>query len=129
MITRLAPACVCALLLGVFSMAAAEDVLDFDDWMQRIDDGSQDLQRQIAARDRVAATAQAREIEELYARMEQFFEKRGDAAEAVRYSREGRAFASRAQRGLATNRFEDARRNALAIAHGCRNCHVAFKPL
>jgi hypothetical protein len=118
-----------ALLAGAVSLAAAQDVFDFDDWMQRIDDSSQDLQRQIAARDRDAATAQAREIEHLYRLMEQFFEKRGDAADAVRYSREGREFAGRAQRALAARQFAAAQRNALAIAHGCRDCHFNYKPL
>ena len=115
----------CALSLG----AAAQNILDFDDWMQRIDDGSQDLQRQIAARDAKAASATAREIEELYGLMEKFFEKRGDAVDAVRFSREGFAFARRAQSELAAGRFGNARRNALAIAHGCRDCHFNFKPL
>jgi hypothetical protein len=115
----------CALSLG----AAAQNILDFDDWMQRIDDGSQDLQRQIAARDAKAASATAREIEELYGLMEKFFEKRGDAADAVRFSREGVEFARKAQIDLAAGRFVNARRNALAIAHGCRDCHFNFKPL
>ena len=115
----------CALSLG----AAAQNIFDFDDWMQRIDDGSQDLQRQIAARDAKAASATAREIEELYGLMEKFFEKRGDAADAVRFSREGFEFARKAQSDLAAGRFGNARRNALAIAHGCRDCHFNFKPL
>jgi len=109
--------------------AVAQNLLDFDDWMQRIDDGSQDLQRHIAARDPQAASGAAREIEELYALMEKFFEKRGDAADAVRWSREGREFAARAQADLAARRFVSARRNALAIAHGCRDCHFNYKPL
>ena len=55
-----------ALALGALSInVAAQNILDFDEWMQRIDEGSQDLQRQIAARDPAAATATAREIEEL----------------------------------------------------------------
>jgi hypothetical protein len=115
----------CALSL----VAAAQNILDFDDWMQRIDDGSQDLQRQIAARDAKAASATAREIEELYGLMEKFFAKRGDAADAVRSSREGFEFARKAQSDLAAGRFGNARRNALAIAHGCRDCHFNFKPL
>jgi hypothetical protein len=115
----------CALSLG----AAAQNVLDFDDWMQRIDNGSQDLQRQIAARDAKAASATAREIEELYGLMEKFFEKRGDSADAVRSSREGYEFARKAQSDLAARRFGNARRNALAIAHGCRDCHFNYKPL
>ena len=114
-----------ALSLG----ATAQNIFDFDDWMQRIDDGSQNLQRHIAARDVKAASDTAREIEELYGLMEKFFEKRGDAADAVRSSREGVEFARKAQRELAAGRFGNARRNALAIAHGCRDCHFNYKPL
>jgi hypothetical protein len=114
-----------ALSFGV----AAQNLLDFDDWMQRIEDGSLDLQRHIAARDPQAASGAAREIEEMYGQMEKFFEKRGDADDAVRWSREGRQFAARAQADLAAGRYVSARRNALAIAHACRDCHFIYKPL
>ena len=108
---------------------AAQNIFDFDDWMQRIEDGSLDLQRHIAARDPQAASGAAREIEELYGLMEIFFEKRGNADDAVRWSREGRDFAVKAQADLAARRFVSAKRNALAIAHGCRDCHFNYKPL
>jgi hypothetical protein len=68
-------------------------------------------------------------MEELYGLMEKFFEKRGSADDAVRWSREGREFANRAQADIAAGRFVSARRNALAIAHGCRDCHFNYKPL
>jgi len=109
--------------------AAGQNLLDFDDWMQRIDDGSQNLQRHIAARDPQSASRAAREIEDLYGLMEKFFEKRGNADDAVRWSREGREFAVRAQADIAARRFASARRHALAIAHGCRDCHFNYKPL
>jgi len=118
------------LLALVLSCAAgAQSVFDFDDWMQRIDEQSQDLQRHIEKRDGAAATLSARDLEQLYGLMEQFFEKRGDAADAVRWSREGREFAQRAQAELAGKRFTAAQRHALAIAHGCRDCHFNYKPL
>jgi hypothetical protein len=120
----------CVTLLAALSYGvAAQNLLDFDDWMQRIEDSSLDLQRHIAARDPQAANGAAREIEELYSLMEKFFEKRGDAADAVRWSREGRQLAVRAQQDLAARRYGSARRNALAIAHGCRDCHFVYKPL
>jgi hypothetical protein len=118
-------AALAALSFGV----AAQNLLDFDDWMQRIEDGSLDLQRHIAAREAKSASGAAREMEELYGLMEKFFEKRGNADDAVRWSREGREFAARAQADLAASRFASARRNALAIAHGCRDCHFNYKPL
>jgi len=121
---------VCVGLLATLSLgAAAQNLLDFDDWMQRIEDGSLDLQRHIAARDPKAASSAAREIEELYGLMEKFFEKRGNADDAVRWSREGRRFAELAQADIAAGHFVSAKRNALAIAHGCRDCHFNYKPL
>jgi len=98
-------------------------------WAMRDVEGRGELQRHIAARDDRAASAAARELEELHALMEKFFEKRGDAGDAVRSSREGREFAIRAQRDLAARRYVAARRNALAIAHGCCDCHFSCKPL
>ena len=112
-----------------FTVASAHSVFDFDDWMQRIDEGSQDLQRHIDARRHDDAIERAREIEELYGLMEEFFEKRGEAADAVRMSREGREFAVRVQGDLARQRFGAAKGNALKIAHGCRGCHIQYKPL
>jgi len=88
------------LALALSCAATAQSVFDFDDWMQRIDEQSQDLQRHIEKRDGAAATLSARDLEQLYGLMEQFFEKRGDAADAVRWSREGREFAQRLRGGL-----------------------------
>jgi glutaredoxin 2 len=113
----------------IANTAVPQSLFDLDDWMQRIDDQSQDLQRHIGARNVPAAKDSAREIAELYDLMEMFFEKRGEAADAVRWSREGADWARQAQRDLDAKRFTAAKRNALSIAHGCRDCHYQYKPL
>jgi hypothetical protein len=117
------------LLLALSSTAAPQSIFVFDDWMQRIDDGSQDLQRHIDARKRDAAADTAREIEELYGLMEKYFEKRVGSADAVRIAREGRALASQVQKDLAGQRYAAAKARAIEIAHGCRGCHINYKPL
>lgn len=117
------------LALVLPSVAVPQSLFVFDDWMQRIDEQSQDLQRHIDARDVAAAKLSAREIEELYDLMEKFFEKRGEAANAVRWSRAGADWARAAQGDLDARRFKAAKRHALAIAHGCRDCHDQYKPL
>jgi hypothetical protein len=117
------------LLVAMSAGAMAQSVFDFDDWMQRIDDGSQDLQRHIDARKRDAAVDAAREIEQLYARMEEYFEKRADSADAVRIAHAGRVLATLVQQDLAGQRFGAAKTKAIEIAHGCRGCHINHKPL
>jgi hypothetical protein len=107
----------------------AHSVFDLDDWMQRIDDGNQDLQRSIAARDHDEALERARELEQLYGLMERFFADRGGSETAVRISREGRAQATAAIRHLNARQYSAARERALEIAHGCRGCHIEYKPL
>ena len=122
---------VAALVLGgvLSATAVAQSIFDFDDWMQRIDDGSQDLQRHITARKRDAAVDAAREIEQLYGLVEKYFEKRSESADAVRISREGRVLAALVQKDLAGQRFAAANKKAIEIAHGCRGCHINYKPL
>ena len=119
-------------MLGAVLLAPAtraQSLFEFDDWMQRIDAGNQDLQRRIAKRDREGALSFARELEELYGRMEKFFEVRGTGEPAVRMSREGRALAADAVRHLGRSNYNAARANALRIARGCRACHIEYKPL
>jgi hypothetical protein len=115
--------------LALSPLLWAHSVFDLDEWMDRIDDGSQDLQRNIAARDRAAALERARELEALYGLMEKFFADRGSSENAVRISREGRAQAAAAIRHLDARQFDAARARALEIAHGCRGCHIEYKPL
>jgi hypothetical protein len=115
--------------LALSPLLWAHSVFDLDEWMDRIDDGNQDLQRNIAARDRAAARERARELESLYGLMEKFFVDRGDSQNAVRISREGRAQAAAAIRHLNAKQFDAARARALEIAHGCRGCHIEYKPL
>jgi hypothetical protein len=126
---RRAPRRCAAIALALSPLLSAHSVLDFDDWMQRIDDGNQDLQRDIVARDRDSAVERARELEELYGLIEEFFAERGDTGTALRLSREGRAQAAAAVKHLDAKQFSAARARALEIAHGCRGCHIEYKPL
>lgn len=126
---RLRVAWLAAGALALAPLSWAHSVFDLDEWMDRIDDGNQDLQRSIAARDRDAALERARELEDLYGLMEKFFVDRGGSENAVRISREGRAQAAAAVRHLNAKQFGAAQARALEIAHGCRGCHIEYKPL
>jgi hypothetical protein len=107
----------------------AQSVLDFDEWMQKVDRRSQSVQRNLTRKDVNAATADAREIGELYGSMETYFTRRGNAANAVKLSKEGRDLAATVVKAVAANDFAGASQAAVSIAHACRTCHLEYKPL
>jgi hypothetical protein len=107
----------------------AQSVLDFDEWMQKIDRRSQSVQRNLTRKDVSGATADAREIGELYGSMETYFTRRGNAPNAVKLSKEGRDLAATVVKSVAANDFAGASQAALSITHACRTCHLEYKPL
>jgi hypothetical protein len=116
-------------LVAAGQVAFAQSVLDFDAWMQRIDRRSQSVQRNLAARDADGASADAREIGELYGSMEAYFSRRGNADDAVKLSKEGRELAAAVVRSVAAKDFATASQAAVSIARACRTCHSGYKPL
>ncbi len=109
---------------------AAQSILQFDQWMQKIDRHSQSIQRNVAARESVAALADAREVGDLYKQMADYFARRGDNTEdAVRLSKEGAVLAEAVVKSLQENDFAAASRSVTSITHACRDCHVRYKPL
>src|SRR5882757_5151102 len=126
---RTAVALAALAVFGAGEVAFGQSVLDFDEWMQRIDRRSQSVQRNLAAGDGNAASADAREIGELYGSMEAYFSRRGNADNAVKLSREGRELAATVVRSVAAKDFATASKAAVSIARGCRTCHLDYKPL
>jgi len=110
-------------------IAFAQSVLDFDDWMQKIDRRSQSVQRNLARQDASAATADARAIDELYSSMEIYFTRKGDSANAVKISQEGRDLVSIIVSSVTAHDFSAAARAAQTLAKACRTCHLQYKPL
>jgi hypothetical protein len=107
----------------------AQSILQFDRWMKRIDHCSQGVQHHISAQDAAAALADARELAELYGLMEDYFQRRGESADAVRISREGASLAADVVKAIEGNDLSAASRSAISIARACRDCHFQYKPL
>ena len=127
--TRVAIAIALAALAATEQVAWAQSVLEFDEWMQKIDRKSQSVQRYLTNKDANGATADARQIGELYGSMEAYFSRKGNAADAVKLSKEGRELAATVVKSVAGKDFAAASQAALSIARACRTCHLAYKPL
>jgi cytochrome c556 len=116
-------------LASLHDIAGAQSILDFDEWMQKIDRRSQSMQRNLARKDAAAASADAHDIGELYGYMEAYFTRRGDSGNAVKLSREGRDLAATVVQSVAGNDFAGATQAAQTIGRACRTCHLQYKPL
>jgi hypothetical protein len=120
---------VVACLVAAAGPAVSQSVLQFDKWMQRIDQRSQSVQRHLAKRDSVDAISDAHEVGELYRLMAGYFTERGDAADAVKLARDGATLADAVITSVQAEDFDAASRSALSIARACRDCHIQYKPL
>ena len=117
-----------AFAVGVVTVARAASVLDFDVWMRSIDKHSVDVQKNIEARKPEAAAADAQELSRLYGLMTQYFVDDGHAADAVEFSRSGKALADAIPPAIAAGDFEAASKAALDLSHACNDCHDVHKP-
>lgn len=132
MTSRTALCLAACLAIGTVFIAAdvdAQSLLEFDRWMQKIEKRSLSMQRSLKRKDAPAALADAAEIGDLYRRMEAYFVRRGDAAPAVKLSREGMDLVAEVSRSASDTDFDGALRSAITLARACRDCHADYKPL
>ena len=122
-------AAVVAVLLIASADVAAQSVLEFDRWMQRIERLSLSMQRHMKRSETDAVVAEARQIQSLYESMADYFARRADSRDAERISRAGVEFAERIIRSTEDRDPIGAQRAAIALAKDCRECHAGFKPL
>ncbi|MGZ5819073.1 MAG: hypothetical protein ACXWJD_10035 [Burkholderiaceae bacterium] len=113
--------------LAVNSVGAAS-MLDFDIWMRKIDKRVVDVQKKMDLHDDVAATKNAKEMEELYKNMEDYFVVAGNADEGVKISRDGKEQAGLIVASIEAKDYEAGSNAAVAIAKACTNCHELYRP-
>jgi len=123
----------CAAIAGVLAAlpawrASAASAFDFDVWMRAVDKRSVSVQQRIEAHDAAAANDDAREIERLYGLMETYFQRDGNAADAVALSHDGKVLAAAIPVALQSQDYAAASSAARAIAHACNDCHDSYKP-
>jgi hypothetical protein len=122
------------IVVGIQAVLAAGMVLaqsqdDFDAWMRIIDEKNQSVQRNIAAKDADAATADARTLQETFKLVEGFWAKRGNAADAVELSQKAQQQAAEVVKSATAKDYEAASTLSINIAQTCTACHRLYRPL
>ncbi|MGZ8945118.1 MAG: hypothetical protein ACXW1W_06780 [Methylococcaceae bacterium] len=112
------------------SIVYAEAEFDFEELMESIDNNSHNLQGNIASKDATATIALAKKMQSDFKLVEGFFEKRGNAADAVTDAKRYEDMAAEIVTFVEASDFDSASNKAIEISNSCDDaCHDTYKPL
>ena len=111
-------------LLGSVSTTAME--VD-GDVMRSIDETVKSLDSNVTLHDVKAASAEAKELAELFVQIEAHYAKKGDAADAVEFSRQTRLLVAQTLTALLAQDFDTAADAVGALTKSCKTCHNVYK--
>jgi len=118
---------VAAVLLAAAGAAwAAETEMDTD-WMRAIEDANKSLSSNIALKNAKGASADTRELDELFVKVVDFFETKGDAHDAVDLSKKSLELTRDISRSVNAGDFDAATGAATNLSRNCRSCHTFYK--
>ena len=120
-----------AVLLVAFAALAgavrsAQSELD-PDLMLAIEDVNKSLTSNIALKDAKASTADARELEAMFAKVEVFFNDKGGAPDAVDLSKKSRDLSAAIVKHIEAGDYDSAINAATDLSRTCRTCHTFYK--
>ena len=117
----------CAALLFAAGAAWSAEVEMDTDWMKAIEDANKNLASDIALKNTKGAVADAKEMEELFVRVDGFFSAKGDAHEAVELSKKSLDLTREIARSVTAGDFDAATNSATTLSRTCRSCHTFYK--
>lgn len=115
-----------ALVLVGGVVRAADGELDMD-LMQTIEDTNKSLASNIATQNGAGSTADAKELQELFGKVEAHFVAKGGADDAVDLSRKSKDLAGAILKSVAEKNFDSASESATTLSRTCRTCHTFYK--
>ncbi|MEQ1530123.1 MAG: hypothetical protein ABL925_12465 [Methylococcales bacterium] len=117
-------------LFLISGLVVAEAEFDFEELMESIDNNSHNLQGSIAGKDAAGTTALAKDMQNQFKLVEGFFEKRGNAQDAVVDAKKYEDLAAEIVKLVEANDFDAASNKAIEISKACDTaCHDTYKPL
>jgi len=110
-------------------MVATQSIDEFDAWMRTIEQKTQSVQQNIAVRNADAVATDAKSLDEAFRLVEDFWVRRGDAADAVTLSKQAREHAAELLKAASEKDFDRASTQAIRVAETCTSCHRLYRPL
>jgi hypothetical protein len=107
---------------------ARSDQAELDtDLMHSIEDSNKSLASNIAIKQAQGASSDAKELAEMFAQVEAFYVKRGDAADAVELAKKSRTLSTQILQSVSTGDFGAATDSATTLSRTCKTCHNYYK--
>jgi predicted transcriptional regulator YheO len=108
------------------AVCAADIELDMD-LMQTIEDTNKSLASNISMQDAPKSTSDAKELHELFTKVEAHFVAKGDAKDAVDLSRQSVELTDAIVKSVGEKDFNKAQEAATTLSRTCRTCHTFYK--
>jgi len=117
---------VVALLALAGTARSDQEELDTD-LMHSIEDSNKSLASNIAIRQGKGAGIDAKDLAEMFAQVEAFYVKRGDAADAVELAKRSRDLSGQILQSVSASDFGSATDSATTLSRTCKTCHNYYK--
>ena len=115
-----------AALLVAGAAWSAETEMDTD-WMRAIEDANKALSSDIALKNTKGAVADAKELEDMFVKVEGFFTAKAEAHEAVELSKKSVELTREIAKSVNAGDFDTATNSATTLSRNCRSCHTFYK--
>jgi hypothetical protein len=113
-------------LLWAGTASTAPDAIDTE-LMQALEDNNKDLASNLALQNAQAAQANAEEMRQLLGQVEAFYAAKGNAPDAVDFSRQSLQWVQRIRAQVDAGEFAPAVASATELARSCKSCHNVYK--
>jgi hypothetical protein len=105
------------------------DLTDFnDDVMRDMDETMKRLDSNIATRDVTSVASDARSISDGLKWAQDYFARKGNVEDAVKWARQGQDLADSVARSAQSSDFDTSLSTYDSLVKTCRACHDAYKP-
>lgn len=118
-------ACLAVSLFSTSVFAALTKIED--DYMQNVEDTNKSLANNVALKDAKGATSDAKELAQMFAEVEDFYQRQGDAPDAVQLSKKSKDLSVEITKLVAAKDFDTAEQKAAEISRACKSCHNFYK--
>jgi len=112
-------------LLAVGAMAQSDS--DYQSWMKMMGPSMQGMNKDIAAKDGAAVAADAQKLQGIFKQVEDFWQKRGGADDAVTFAKKAQTSAGAVAAAATAGNFDMAAAEVKNVQANCGGCHMAHR--